>query len=117
MGQVGLLGLQVGPGGQLRQDLDCFGTYSTHAPTCDNVRVQVGQMGQVGQVGQLVPTWDQMGQVRQMGVEAASGPTWGQVGPGGQLRGLLGVKCAQVRWAAEARLGLLRYILYTCPNL
>ena len=28
------------PGGQLRQDLDCFGTYSTHAQTCDNVRVQ-----------------------------------------------------------------------------
>ena len=121
MGQVGLLGLQVGPGGQLRQDLDCFGTYATHAPTCDNVRVQVGQMGQVGQVGLLGanlgwngpsgpsgPTW---------GVEWASGPTWGQVDPGGQLRGLLGVKCAQVRWAAAARLGLLRYILYTCPNL
>ena len=28
------------PGGQLRQDLDCFGTYSTHAQSCDNVRVQ-----------------------------------------------------------------------------
>ena len=48
---MGLLGLEVGPGGQLRHDLDCFGTYSTHAPTCDNVRVQVGQMGEVGVVG------------------------------------------------------------------
>ena len=31
---------EVGSGGQLRQDSDCFGTYSTHAQTCDDVRVQ-----------------------------------------------------------------------------
>ena len=60
VGQVGLLGANLGPsgptwgssgpsgptwgevgsGGQLRQDSDCFGTYSTHAQTCDDVRVQ-----------------------------------------------------------------------------
>ena len=56
--KVGLLGGQVGqvgqgssgptwPGGQLRQDLDCFGTYSTHAKTCDNVRVQSTQWTEI----------------------------------------------------------------------
>ena len=49
VGQVALLGAKwaylgssgpTWPGGQLRQDLDCFGTYSTHAQPCDNGRVQ-----------------------------------------------------------------------------
>ena len=82
-----------------------------------DVRVQVGQMGQVGQVGLLGANLGSNGSSGRNGRGPTWGVEWARVGPGGQLRGLLGVKCAQVSWAAEARLGLLRYILYTCPNL
>ena len=150
--------------------MDCFGAYSTHAQTCDNVRVQsetqwtasvhilgqVGQVGQVGllggqvgQVGLLGVKWAKVGllggQVGQVGVLGSSGPTW----RGGQLRQDLDCfgtysahaqTCDNVRvqsateWSASVhtlhmpkavitfvfkvlRNGLLRYILYTCPNL
>ena len=68
--------------------MDCFGTYPTHAQTCDNVRVQsatqwtasVHILGQVGQVGLL---GGQVGQVGLLGVWAYLGSSGasGPIGP------------------------------------
>ena len=80
--------------------MDCFGTYSTHAQTCDNVRVQSAT--------QWTASVHILGQVRQVGL---LGGQVGQVGQVGLLGGQVGLKWAYlgVKWAkwAKAQVGLL----------
>ena len=121
VGQVDLLGANLGssghtwPGGQLRQDLDCFGTYSTHAQTCDNGRVQSATAWTASvhtlHMPKPVDTYSTHAQTCD-NVRARSATEWTA-----SVHTLHMPKPVITSVFKVLRNGLLRYILCTCPNL
>ena len=80
--------------------MDCFGTYFTHAQTCDNVRVQSATQ------------WTASVQTLHMPKPVITFVL--KVLRNGLLGYMLYTDNVRVQNAPN---GLLRYILYTCPNL
>ena len=104
--------------------MDCFGTYFTHAQTCDNVRVQSATQW-TASVHTNAQTCDN--------VRVQSATQWtASVHTNAQTCDNVRVQSA-TQWTGVHTLrmpksvvtfvfkvlrnGLLRYILYTCPNL
>ena len=88
--------------------MDCFGTYFTHVQTCENVRVQSATEWtasvQTLHVSKPVIT-----------VRVQSATEW--TASVHTLHMSKPVKTFVFKSATELRNGLLRYRLYTCPNL
>ena len=84
--------------------MDCFGTYFTHARTCDNVRVQSATQWIASGHTLNMPTCDN--------VRIQSAAQW--TAPVHTLR----MPKPVITFVFKVlRNGLLRYILYACPNL